>query len=217
MTCESDSEPGILSWPSLDGMEWVRHCFTTRRFQGDGLKRGEMCRLLLAARFPSARAAVYGSQVHGRGVAVIGKGKRGIAEIEGVDALVTSEHETCLFAFAADCPLVYIVDARRKVVALAHSGRSGTEAGMICAAVSAMERSHETEPSDCVALISPSIGPCCYDMDLWSRIEGDLRAAGISEISNPRICTACNVGLFHSYRRDKGRCGRMLGGIMISS
>jgi len=53
-----------------------------------------------------------------------------------------------------------------------------------------MQQKFGTNPADCTSFISPSIGPCHYEMDIWSHLEGQLRQAGVSDVHNPRVCTA---------------------------
>ena len=60
-----------------------------------------------------------------------------------------------------------------------------------------------------MAFISPSIGPCHYEVDLWDGIERQLREMGVCEIHNPRVCTACHLDRYFSYRAEQGRTGRM--------
>jgi YfiH family protein len=54
-------------------------------------------------------------------------------------------------------------------------------------------------------------GPGKWMLDLWKANEDQLGAAGLRprHIDNPRLCTACRVDLFHSYRRGRGR-GRLV-------
>jgi hypothetical protein len=83
-----------------------------------------------------------------------------------------------------------------------------------------------------MAVIGPSIGPCCYRvgtelgerferryglglfregyLDLWSAAERALAEVGVETalVTNPRLCTSCNHDLFFSHRRDGGPTGR---------
>ncbi len=82
-----------------------------------------------------------------------------------------------------------------------------------------------------VAVIGPSIGPCCYEvgdevaapfreafgddvvregnkLDLWTAAERALRAAGVEQVERFDLCTACHGDRFFSHRRDHGRTGR---------
>ena len=36
-----------------------------------------------------------------------------------------------------------------------------------------------------------------------------LRQAGVSDVHNPHVCTACHPGRYFSYRAEKGQTGRM--------
>lgn len=214
-------EERILFEP-LQGIEWLRHCFTTRKFMNSSApgRRGriELCRRLRDEQFPDARAVVWGEQVHETGIATIGGATAGgMVEMPGVDALICGEPGVCLIAYGADCPIVYIADVKKKVIALVHSGRAGSEKRIVAACVGKMEREFGAAPADCTVAISPSIGPCCYPADLWQRIEEECHTIGIGSLVNAKMCTACQPGLFFSYRREKGRCGRMLGAMMITT
>ncbi len=197
----------------------LAHVFTTRRFAGDAAVsqegRAEMTARLLGRFFPGAVAAAWGGQVHGVGVAVVRDGLGG--ERPEADALVTGEAGVCLVAFGADCPVVFIADGRSGAVGIAHSGRRGTEGGVVTACIETMGREFGTRAADCACAISPSIGPCCYPVDLWARIEGELRSLGARRVENPRACTSCRPGDFFSYRRDRGARGRMAGALMIAA
>lgn len=207
-----------LDLKPLRSIGWLRHCFTTRRFMGEGGGRIEMCRELKKQCFPLARAVVWGEQVHGAGVAVIADlPPVGLVEMPAIDALICGTPGICLVAFGADCPIVHIADVKRRVIALVHSGRKGSEKRVVTACFERMAQEFGTAPADCVAAISPSIGPCCYPVDLWKSIEGELRNLRIDDVSNPRLCTACHQELFFSYRREMGKCGRMLAGMMVDA
>jgi copper oxidase (laccase) domain-containing protein len=52
------------------------------------------------------------------------------------------------------------------------------------------------------AAIGPGIGPCCYEVDLWSEARRQLREAGVEEIQSADLCTCCETELFFSHRRD---------------
>ena len=54
-------------------------------------------------------------------------------------------------------------------------------------------------------------GPGKWMLDLWRANEDQLKTAGLSSarIDNPRLCTACRMDLFFSYRRGRGQ-GRLV-------
>jgi polyphenol oxidase len=60
------------------------------------------------------------------------------------------------------------------------------------------------------------VGPGKWMLDLWAANEDQLAAADVDRnmIDNPRLCTACNLDRFYSYRREGstrlGRLGRLV-------
>ena len=121
----------------------------------------------------------------------------------------TNTRNQPLIIRCADCAAVFIVDRRTPSIALVHSGKKGTLADIVGSTVAIMQQKLGTNPADCTAFVSPSIGPCHYEMDIWDRIESQLRRAGVGDIYNPRVCTACHLGHYFSYRAEKGQTGRM--------
>ncbi|MCL2767021.1 MAG: polyphenol oxidase family protein, partial [Peptococcaceae bacterium] len=65
----------------------------------------------------------------------------------------------------ADCAPVFLLDPVRRVVAVAHAGWKGTALKIGLKTVRKMTEQYGTVPSDCLAGIGPSIGPCCYEID----------------------------------------------------
>jgi len=129
----------------------------------------------------------------------------------------------------ADC--VPVVLAGEVDAAIAHGGWRGILGGIVQQAARAM-----TGPPG-VAVIGPSIGPCCFTVgedvaqgfadrfgakvvrraagleprvDLWAAVTVALAEAGVpaSRVTNPRLCTCCNNDLFYSYRREGPVTGR---------
>jgi YfiH family protein len=106
-----------------------------------------------------ARVA-YARQIHGADVAAVTRG--GVAGT--VDVLVTAARGVPLAIFTADCLAITLWDAEAGALALAHVGWRGTDAGAQRAAVSAVTALGAQAARLRVA-ISPSIGPCCYEVD----------------------------------------------------
>jgi hypothetical protein len=190
----------------LRQLPFIIHAFTLRTSEdtkADDFER----RVLTALDFPSNRFA-SAEQTHGTGVAVVFEptGER----LPLVDALATSARNLPLVIRCADCAAVFLVDRRTPAVALVHSGKKGTLGGIVRNTLIMMGQRFGTDPGECLAFISPSIGPCHYEMDIWSGIEEQLREAGVRDIHNPRVCTACHLDRYYSYRAEKGQTGRML-------
>jgi hypothetical protein len=105
----------------------------------------------------------FGGQVHGDRVAVVGGGDAG-RRFEATDALVTDVPETPIVILVADCVAVSLYDPIKKAVGLAHAGWRGTASGIASKTVSAMMDAFGSDPTDLIAVIGPSIGPCCYEV-----------------------------------------------------
>jgi YfiH family protein len=187
----------------LEQLDFIAHAFTLRTAEdtkSDDFQRHALQSLGLS-QFADAE------QIHGNGVALV---KSAINRAAGVDALVTRTPNLSLVIRCADCAAVFIVDRATPAIALVHSGKAGTRAKVVGNTLATMQRSFGTNPRDCRVFISPSIGPCHYEMDIWTGIEQQLRDAGVTDIHNPRVCTACHLDRYFSYRAEKGKTGRML-------
>jgi copper oxidase (laccase) domain-containing protein len=197
----------------LSRIPFITHAFTLRT--SDDTKADDFeARALATLGFPSNRF-VSAEQTHGNGVSVVFEttGER----VSMVDALVTAAKNLPLVIRCADCAAVFIVDQHTPAIALVHSGKKGTLANVVGNTLTVMRQRFGTDPADCLSLISPSIGPCHYEMDIWSGIEAQLRDAGVRDIHNPRICTACHLDRYFSYRAERGHTGRMLAVLSLQS
>ena len=63
---------------------------------------------------------------------------------------------------------------------------------------------------DVIAQLSPCIRPPHYEIDFAAEIVRQCRDAGIKEVHDSGVCTACDLQRYYSYRAEKGRTGRML-------
>ena len=192
-------------------LDFITHAFTQRC--ADDTKSDAYQDIVLEALGFSKDAFASAEQPHGNGVAVV---TEPISRAPAVDALITRVFNLPLLIRCADCAAVYIVDPVTPVIGLAHSGKAGTRANVAGSLLASMKQHFGTKPSNCRAVISPSIGPCHYEMDLWSGIESQLRNAGLTDIHNPRVCTACHLDRYFSYRAEKGKTGRMIAVLAIT-
>jgi YfiH family protein len=141
----------------------------------------------------------------------------------------------------ADCIPILLVDERHRAVAAVHAGWRGTVARIAQKAIQAMSDRWGTAPKDLHAAIGPGIGACCYEVgpevsaqfaelfperrDLGKRVKIDLVEAnrrqllqvGVAaeRIYAANLCTFCDAGQFHSFRRDGEAAGRMISFIGI--
>lgn len=126
----------------------------------------------------------------------------------GVDGLVTTERGLPLLIRVADCAAVYFVDPVTPAIGLAHAGKQGTRLNIVQAMVDALGSCSQSAPRDWLAFVSPCIGPCHYEVDLWSALQEQLADAGVGAVYHARTCTACHLDRFYSYRAEKGQTGR---------
>lgn len=172
---------------------------------------------MAAARLISAR------QVHGDRIYLVEGGDTGDCEVDGYDALITTEPGTALLVQQADCQAVLLHDPVRRAVAAIHCGWRGSVAGLIGKTVALMRTELQTDPRHCEAFIGPSLGPCCAEFvnyrtelpssfrrfrcapnyfDFWQLSAWQLAEAGLTadKVRISRICTSCSTDYF-SYRR----------------
>ena len=186
------------------------------------------------------RQVVSPHQVHGARVGIVGRVHRGFVQ-PATDALVTAVPGVPLLLRFADCAPVVLFDPVRRVAGLAHAGWQGVAVGVVPATVRVLVERLGCHPADLWAGLGPTIGPCCYEvgpevvaavqvacppgadvvrrvngqfhLDMPAAVQAQLRAVGVREIEDARVCTACHVDEFFSHRAEGGRTGRF--GVLI--
>ena len=114
---------------------------------------------------------VAAKQIHSTNLEAVDDSYRGKgawkweSAIENTDGLVTRSKNVILMAFYADCVPVYIFDSQKEVVALVHAGWKGTLGKIAVVTLEKMKSCYETKFSQCLVVIGPAIGPCCYEVD----------------------------------------------------
>lgn len=94
------------------------------------------------------------------------------------DGLLTADPEIALAVQVADCVPLLIADARTGAVAATHAGWRGAAANIAGATVRQLVDRWSVNPSDLVAAIGPSIGPCCY------QVGPEVKAAFLDQTSS---------------------------------
>ncbi len=102
-------------------------------------------------------------QCHSDGVVCLDGFEPGDLPAEG-DALITRRSGLLLAVQVADCLPVLIADKAKRVLAAVHAGWRGLLAGVVPRTLEAMQSRYASDPCDCLAVIGPSIGPCCYEV-----------------------------------------------------
>jgi YfiH family protein len=105
------------------------------------------------------------NQVHGDRVLVI----RSTAALNGpevpdADAQVTALPHVALLCLLADCQGIYLFDPVQRVIGVAHAGWRGTVAGIAGKCAGTMGSEFGSRASNLRAVLSPSAGPCCYEV-----------------------------------------------------
>lgn len=167
-------------------------------------------------------------EVHGVDVVTVGEPGQHVGVIG--DALVTDRPGAGLGIWVGDCAPVALV-AAEGVVAAAHVGWRGLEAGVLEAVVAAM---HAKGAEALSAFVGPCVHHECYEfgaadldrlatrfgdgcrattswgsaaLDVPAAITSVLHALGVGEVVTHPSCTACDAASFWSHRA-RGERGR---------
>jgi copper oxidase (laccase) domain-containing protein len=206
------------TFPSLSAIAGFSHAFTLRHPEIDvrvdrdeALQRLWIWHLDVAAEleFPPDRLATA-QQVHGCDIAVI-TDPPAIA-VPSVDGLISNQPNVMLGIYVADCCAVYLADPVGGAFGIVHSGKNGTALGITSAAIKLMQHTFGTAAENLIVQLSPCIRPPAYEVDFAAAIRDQARSAGVpaKNIHDDLTCTAGNPDRFYSYRREKGKTGRML-------
>jgi YfiH family protein len=136
------------------------HVFTTR----DLTLTTADCEWAAVSAALGATTLVRLRQVHGANIVHVRRGDRRDGSRPEADILVSDDPEVAIAVQAADCIPLLMADARRGVVAAAHAGWRGMAARVPQRTVGALADAFGSQPSDVVAAVGPSIGPCCYEV-----------------------------------------------------
>ena len=174
-------------------------------------------------------AVVLGHQVHGARVAWHDR-TDGWVQLEGVDGHATTACGLLLTVTVADCIPVYLVDPRRRAIALLHAGWRGTAAGILSHGLELLAERAGTGPADVVMHAGvgicgpcyevgsevmggvglPADGPGPWHVDLRDRLAAQARGLGIGEVTRSAWCSAHDRPRFYSHRASGGADGRMV-------
>lgn len=167
-------------------------------------------------------------QVHGIEVAILPR-----TASRPADASVSFERGEVCAVMVADCLPIFLASRDGDRVGLAHAGWRGLAAGVVEAAVAALD----CDPAKLVAWLGPAIGPAAFEVgpevheaftardaaataefrpgrggrylaDLPALARRRLSACGVTWVGGGAACTYSDPARFYSYRRD-GATGRM--------
>lgn len=156
---------------------------------------------------------------------VVDTGEHSFTPLTEADGMMSGRRTESLAVTAADCMPIYLHDERNGVRALLHSGWKGT--GIAIEALGLMRQRYGSRPADITAVLGPSIGSCCYNVDderaaifaeAWGadsvkNRDGQkflslkdanrqmLEKAGVERVIAEGLCTSCDPR-FGSFRRE---------------
>lgn len=179
------------------------------------------------------REEVVGAkQVHGDAIKLVTEA----GEWEGYDAFITNKAGLLLSVTLADCTPILIYDPVHKAIGAAHSGWKGTVLQIAVKTFVALKEAFGTAPQDCYVYIGCSISKEAfevgeevavqfddsvtsihlesgkYHVDLKTANRNMILAAGVpdEQIEVSAYCSYFDNDRFYSYRKENGKCGRML-------
>jgi len=201
----------IETFPALE-LAGLRHGFSTREDGPHENLDEKINAAFTAAGFPMADA-VHAEQPHGNRAQAVYT-PLGI-RVPDVDALATSVPRLPLVVRVADCGPVFFYDPVQQVIALAHSGRRGTEGNIVRETFSCLRETFDSQPENVIVQLGPCIRPPHYEIDFAAEIARQARACGVRHFYDCGICTASHLDRYYSYRAEKGKTGRMWAVFMI--
>lgn len=210
--------PRLETFQALHDLGRYAHGLTLRHPTTDVTTDRERALARLAGHFADCISSLgyafaelaTGEQVHGNGVAVV-EAPTG-TPLPGVDALISRQAGVLLGVYVADCCAVYLVDRESGAFGLAHSGRVGTELGIVPRAIARMGEAFGVRPENLRVQLSPCIRPPHYEADFAAEIRRQCVSSGVPahEVFDSGTSTADSPDRYYSYRMEKGATGRML-------
>ncbi len=174
-------------------------------------------------------------QAHGDSILHVKASPTSDLEEDGYDAIITAMPGILLMIQQADCQAVLLFDPAGPAIGAAHVGWRGSVGDILPKTVAAMQKAFGSCAQNLLAVVSPSLGPCCAEFlhyreelpqpfhayqvrpnyfDFWAISRDQLLASGIMarNISMASLCTRCSADFF-SYRRKHttGRFASVIG------
>jgi purine-nucleoside/S-methyl-5'-thioadenosine phosphorylase / adenosine deaminase len=168
----------ILQIPAFSKLPWLVHGFSTRPGGVSKLENEQVLNLGFTdwdtrenvqenrRRFQSASGAndltlTPLKQIHSDVIHLFDSTAE--ARCKG-DASLTKTPGLLLAVQTADCVPILLVDPKKRALAAVHAGWRGTLRRILAKTVGRLQMDFGSKPSDLLAVIGPSIGPCCYEV-----------------------------------------------------
>jgi len=168
---------------ALSGCDFITHAFCTR---WGGTSEGKLSNLNFGTRSGDAEGhllknreilcsafdipeqnLVTVNQIHGNRLLIVDEKTQdwrhgGKLEYDGI---ISAMPGVALGIKTADCVPVFLADRAKRVVGAVHAGWKGTSLEIAAKAVGVFIKEFGSTPANILAVIGPSIGPCCYEVD----------------------------------------------------
>lgn len=191
----------------------------------------------------NVKEVLYLRQVHSdKVIKYTGENNKEVIENEA-DAIISDVKNVAFGVFTADCVPVLLIDEKKNIGAVIHSGWRGTYNSITKVTIEKLKKEYNINIKDLKAYIGPHIRQCCYEiseelkekfiekknisidklfngrnLSLEECILSDLREMGLNEenINSLNLCTYCCEEIsLHSYRKSKGDYGRLFAFIIL--
>ena len=228
----------LIKFKRFEEIKGLVHCFTTRT---GGVSTGccdslnlsfgreknvenvrENYRRLMEAYGEKDTAASFTNQNHSREVKRISSPDSEyygpwVFDGEEIDGMVTKEKDITLFTYYGDCVPVYLYDREKKTIGLVHSGWRGTVINAGGAGVEKMKAEFGTKPENIIAVIGPSIGPECFQVDRDVAVEFENKYGENSDVVyKDKIEGKFLVDLWEANRKNLMEYGVLEENIIVS-
>ena len=114
-----------------------------------------------------AQRIVHAQQVHGAAVCTHDEdldGTEGLTLVDPCDGHVTATPGLLLAVTTADCVPVFVIDTKRRAVAVLHAGWRGAAAGVIEAGLEQMTKAFSSQAEHLHVHMGPAICGTCYEV-----------------------------------------------------
>jgi polyphenol oxidase len=214
----SEGQLPVEHFPALSALPGIVHGFTRRvpgiemsHDKAEALERlDKVHRKIRAEHQLGAAPFITAQQIHGKEIAVVNVAISADKCFANCDGIIADQRGICLGIYVADCCAVYLVDPVHRTIGVIHSGKKGTELGVVPKAIETMTAQFGSRPADLVVQLSPCIRPPHYEIDFAAEVVRQCRDLGVNSVHDSGVCTACDLPRYYSYRAEKGRTGRML-------
>ena len=172
-----------LEATSLSEYDFLTHAFCTRRGgisagkffslnfssrEGDSVENVRQNWKMLATAFNvEVEQFFVVNQVHGDRILIIDNHVGGLISHQSnqYDAIITDQQGLAIGIKTADCVPIMFIDRIKRIVGVAHAGWKGTSLNIAAKVVDTFIKKFSCRVDDITAVIGPSIGPCCYQVD----------------------------------------------------